>query len=97
MLFNTYLEHVDSEINYRFKNEEIISKYLENSMNININEDLFKDIDLESHFKLIDKTKTHFGSVYLKKKLFNPSNDLNRLMYNKKNIIILCVLFILYY
>ena len=87
MLFNSYLEQLDSEINYRFKNEGIISKYLENSMNINTNEDFFKDIDLESYFKLIDKTKTHFGSVYLKKKLFNPSNDLNRLMYNKKNII----------
>ena len=65
MLFNSYLHQVNSEINYKFKNEEVISKYLENSIsNIKTNEDLFKDIDLEKHFELIDKTKTHFGSVY---------------------------------
>jgi DNA mismatch repair ATPase MutS len=86
MVFEGYIDQVDKELKYEFKNDNIISKYLESNTNIKFN-DIYSNLELERDIKIIDKTQTKFGSLYFKKRIMAPTNDISKLLYNKNNIV----------
>jgi DNA mismatch repair ATPase MutS len=88
MLFTNYLKSIESDLNYNIDNCDL-SNYFKCNSNIHFNPELYNDIDMLSNLKVIDKTYTKFGYYYLKNKLFNPTNDHQQLLQNKKNNMLL--------
>lgn len=88
MLFNNYLKSVENNITYNINNCNFLSKYFESNSNINFNLELYDDLDILENIDKIDKTHTKFGFFHLKNKILNPTDDDQKLVFNKNNIVI---------
>ena len=88
MLFNNYLKSVENNITYNINNCNFLSKYFESNSNINFNLELYDALDILENIDKIDKTHTKFGFFHLKNKILNPTDDDQKLVFNKNNIVI---------
>jgi hypothetical protein len=90
MIFSNYIKTINDDINYNIENVKdntFLSTYFSSISDINYNETLYADLDILKQIKKIDKTITFFGGLYFNSKLLNPSSDINKLLYNKNNIL----------
>ena len=90
MIFSNYIKTINDDINYNIENVKdttFLSRYLSSISDINYNKTLYDDLDILKQIKKINKTITFFGGLYFNSKLLNPSNDINKLIYNKNNIL----------
>ena len=91
MIFNNYIKTIEKEMIYDINtidNTDFFTKYFSSITDINYNSSLYNDLEILKDINKINNTKTYFGFLYFKTKLSNPSCDINKLLFNKKNILL---------